>query len=31
MNVVGEQCDDGNITSNDGCSATCLTEIILTC
>jgi TonB family protein len=23
---VGEQCDDGNLASNDGCSATCQTE-----
>jgi fibro-slime domain-containing protein len=29
----GEQCDDGNIVSNDGCSATCTSESItgLTC
>ncbi|OJH35513.1 DUF4215 domain-containing protein [Cystobacter ferrugineus] len=24
---LGEQCDDGNNTSNDGCSATCLLEV----
>ncbi len=23
-----EQCDDGNLTSGDGCSASCITEIL---
>jgi len=25
---VGEQCDDGNITAGDGCSATCTEEVV---
>jgi len=28
---AGEQCDDGNTTSGDGCSATCLIEAGFTC
>ena len=27
----GEQCDDGNLVSGDGCSATCLVELCFAC
>jgi cysteine-rich repeat protein len=26
QNIIGENCDDGNTVSGDGCSATCITE-----
>gem|GEM_PF-2079776 len=31
MNTEAEQCDDGNTEDMDGCSATCITEVYLTC
>ena len=31
INVVGEQCDDGNNLNQDGCSMTCLVEPGATC
>lgn len=29
--TYGEQCDDGNMTSGDGCSSTCQTEVLPAC
>jgi cysteine-rich repeat protein len=29
--AAGEQCDDGNVVSGDGCSSTCQTEVPLIC
>ncbi len=29
--ALGEQCDDGNSTGSDGCSAQCLVEANFTC
>jgi cysteine-rich repeat protein len=31
LTTYGEQCDDGNIVANDGCSATCQVETGFTC
>jgi cysteine-rich repeat protein len=28
---AGEQCDDGNLISGDGCSSTCTIETYFTC